>query len=110
MSKDTQNTIKAKIYLIFSGFITLVGMANIYKTAKSQRDYQYGRWCPEGEPCLYWVGDLWQYMTLSPDAFHQGPALGHTVAFMGLVLMVVFGYYGYSDPQGLGIRKNEVRE
>ena len=97
MSKDTEKTIRAKICFIFSGFIAFVGIADIYKTAKGQRNYQYERWCPDGEPCLYWVGDLWQYMTLSPNAFHEGPGVGHAVAVVGLVLLVVFGYYGYAE-------------
>ena len=66
----------------------------LYNNAESQRQYYFNNWCGTGnwndpilvnDTCLYFVGNVWDYLFLTSSAFHSGFSLWHVGMLTGLL-------------------------
>ena len=64
-------------------------LINLRINAGKTRQWYYENWCPQGEPCMYYVGSVWDYVFLTSSSFHVGWTLLHVGLISSLLLLMI---------------------
>ena len=64
-------------------------LINLRINAGKTRQWYYENWCPQGEPCMYYVGSVWDYVFLTSSSFHDGWTLLHVGLISSLLLLMI---------------------